>query len=157
MTRPETERHALELAATIEGRPGAMIDPGGADPLLDDDARTAYAARLRTIKDELDEADRRGDAAASTALATEEAAIEAELAAATGLGGRTRRATTDADRARVNVTKHLKRAIARIGDVDPELGNHLAECVDTGMCARYRSAGTRIRWNSDGTGHVTPS
>lgn len=157
VTRPETERHALELAATIEGRPGAMIDPGGADPLLDDDARTAYAARLRTIKDELDEADRRGDAAASTALATEEAAIEAELAAATGLGGRTRRATTDADRARVNVTKHLKRAIARIGDVDPELGNHLAECVDTGMCARYRSAGTRIRWNSDGTGHVTPS
>ncbi|MDW3219444.1 MAG: hypothetical protein R8F63_12610 [Acidimicrobiales bacterium] len=157
LTRPDTERHALDLAAAIEGRPGASVDPGGADPLLDDDARAAYAARLRTISDELDDADRRGDAAASAALTTEKAAIQAELAAATGLGGRSRRATTDADRARVNVTKHLKRAVARIGDVDPELGRHLDECVDTGMYARYRAAGSGIRWNTNGTTGVTPS
>lgn len=149
VSHPGTDLHALTLAAAIEGRPTDAVVVGAGDTLLDDEARRAYRDRLTAIATELDDADRRGDAAMSAALSEEADAIEAELTAATGFGGRATRVTTDADRARVNVTKHLKRAIGRIADVDAELGRHLTESIQTGMTAVYRPGPPPVRWLTD--------
>ena len=60
-----------------------------------------------------------------------------ELAAAVGLGGRSRRTPSDAERARVNVTKAIKAALARIGEESPDLGRHLATTIRTGTFCSY--------------------
>ena len=63
-----------------------------------------------------------------------------ELRSATGLSGRTRTFTDDAQRARVSVHKALKRVLAMIADVEGSLGGHLAARVATGMRCVYRTS-----------------
>ena len=55
-----------------------------------------------------------------------------EYAAATGLGGRDRRMDSDAERARVNVTRAIHSVLARIDAHHPALGRHLKQTVRTG-------------------------
>jgi hypothetical protein len=54
-----------------------------------------------------------------------------------GFGGRDRRAASEAERARVSVTKALKSAIRRIAAQDAELGEHPAHSVKTGSFVAY--------------------
>ena len=54
-----------------------------------------------------------------------------------GLGGRARKAPSDAERARVNVTKAIKAALARIRDQRPALWRHLANTIRTGTFCSY--------------------
>jgi hypothetical protein len=61
----------------------------------------------------------------------------AELAAAVGLGGRDRRAASDAERARLAVTQRVKAAIKRISGLHPGLGRHLGMSVKTGTFCVY--------------------
>jgi hypothetical protein len=60
-----------------------------------------------------------------------------ELAAGTGLGGRDRRASSGSERARVNVTRAIRSAIARIADQSPALGQHMVTTVRTGTFCSY--------------------
>ena len=53
-------------------------------------------------------------------------AIAEQLAAAVGIGGKDRRSSSEAERARSTVTKRIKEAINKIGEVTPLLGCHLA-------------------------------
>ncbi len=53
-------------------------------------------------------------------------AIAEQLAAAVGIGGKDRRSSSEAERARSAVTKRIKEAINKIGEVTPALGCHLA-------------------------------
>ena len=46
-------------------------------------------------------------------------AIAQQLAAAVGLGGRDRQASSDAERARSAVTKRIKEAVSRIAEAIP--------------------------------------
>jgi hypothetical protein len=62
----------------------------------------------------------------------------AELAAGTGLGGRARRFPDSAERARLAVGKAIRRAIARIHQADPSIGEHLHRTVQTGMRCSYQ-------------------
>jgi hypothetical protein len=64
-------------------------------------------------------------------------AITDQLAAAVGLGGRDRRAASEAERTRVSVTKALKSAIRRVAAQDAELGEHPAHSVKTGTFVAY--------------------
>ncbi len=64
-------------------------------------------------------------------------AIAEQLAAAVGLGGRDRRASSDAERARSAVTKRIKESITRIAEVIPPLGHHLAARIKTGYFCSY--------------------
>jgi hypothetical protein len=45
---------------------------------------------------------------------------------------------SDAERARVNVTRAIRSSIERIGQNDPELGRHLGEAVKTGTFCAYQ-------------------
>ena len=61
----------------------------------------------------------------------------AELARAVGLGGRDRRAASHAERARLNVTRAIRAAMANLARVHPSLGRHLAATVRTGRYCAY--------------------
>lgn len=144
LAAPGREIPALDLAA--EGAGLAAFD---ADPLLDDAARDAYRDRIRILDDQLAAADRTGDGAASERIHNERQALAAELRRATGLGGRPRRTPGDAERARVNVTRTLRGAIARITRAAPTAGAHLDSSIRTGIVCRYQPApGGPDRWQT---------
>jgi non-specific serine/threonine protein kinase len=133
LREPGREFHALDLAgagnATPATQPGAeVIDPA---------ARAAYRERLRDLDAEEAEAERFGDEERAARARSEREFIAAELSAAFGLGGKARTAATDAERARVAVTKAIKAALARVADASPVLGRHLGATVHTGTFCSY--------------------
>jgi len=70
-----------------------------------------------------------------------------ELAAATGLGGRDRRMGSDAERARVNVTRAIRSSMARIQGHNRDLGRYLERTVHTGtFCVYEPDPRARIDW-----------
>jgi len=127
--RPDEQTHVGELARAA-GLPGA-----DAGPLADRRALAAYRERLRRIDAELDSAD--GGATDAEALTREREALLAELAAATGLGGRPRVAGSPAERMRKAVTYRIRYAIDRVSGAHPELGRHLRASVRTGTWCSY--------------------
>ncbi|HVE26804.1 MAG TPA: hypothetical protein VNC22_15445 [Sporichthya sp.] len=145
VTRPRHEIPAVALEADGEALPVAA-----GLPALDGAARDAYRLRLRRIEEELGAAERRGDGETAAALESERAALVTELKRGLGLGGRIRRDPDAAERARINVTRSIRRAIDRITEVAPQAGLHLAASVRTGHACRYDPApGGPDEWRSD--------
>jgi hypothetical protein len=70
-------------------------------------------------------------------LRREKDLLEAELLAAIGVGGKTRSTGSASERARVNVQRRLKDAVARIGELDPAAGAYLEKAVRTGTYCRF--------------------
>jgi len=132
--RAGEDLHALDLADSSEG----TIDRGDAGVVLDAKARAEYRAKLVDIREDLADAERRGDLGWIERLRTEAEVIQAELARAFAPGGRARRSGAAAERARSAVTRRVREAIARIGEHDRELGAHLEWAVRTGMTCTYR-------------------
>jgi hypothetical protein len=132
--------HALDLADSSDG--DAMIDRGDSGYILDARARAEYRARLVDLRDDLAEAERRGDLGWIDRLRTESETIQNELSRAFGRDGRARRGGVAAERARSAVTRRVREAIARIREHDRELGDHLAWAVRTGMTCAYRGKPT---------------
>ncbi len=74
-------------------------------------------------------------------------ALLRELRRAVGLGGRDRPTGSDAERARINVVRSLRRTIAAIGRQAPLLGAHLDESVRTGRhCIYLPAPGSALNW-----------
>lgn len=126
---PGRELHVLELAGAVDG--------GDAGEVIDARARDAYRARVRALREEIEEATQWNDPGRRERAEAELAALEAELARALGLGGRARRAGAAVERARVNVQRRLRTAIERLADANPALGKHLARSVRTGTYCAY--------------------
>lgn len=145
--QPHTEVHALDL---IAGGPTAPAADGA--PLLDAAAKQAYRARLSDLRKDLDEAQGRRDPERAARAQMEIDALSGELSRALGLGGRDRRLGSDAERARVNVTRTLRAAIRRIGDVAPALGADLDRSVLTGTFCGYapRPGERPLQWRVEG-------
>lgn len=74
----------------------------------------------------------REDTASGAAAPRDAAFLERTLARDTGLGGRVRRVDSSAERARVAVTRSIRRAIEAVGERDAELGRWLEDRVRTG-------------------------
>jgi hypothetical protein len=132
--RPGVDVHVLALAS--DG--GASVPESTAGEVLDERARTAYRRRIAEIADQLDDAVRACDALRAANLEHERTALRAELARATGLTGRARQAGSATERARINVQKRIKDAIARIAAVNPSLGRFLGRVVRTGTYCCFR-------------------
>jgi hypothetical protein len=109
-----------------------------AGPILDSHAKAEYRQRMDDLRKDTEEAERFNDSYRATRARSEMDAIAEQLAAAVGLGGRDRRASSDAERARSAVTKRIKEAIHRIGRVIPPLGRHLAARIKTGYFCSYK-------------------
>ena len=105
--------------------------------MLDAKAKTAYRRRLESLKAMLDEARSFGDHPRGDRIEAEMHALTRELAAAIGLGGRDRRSADTAERARINVTRTIKAAIAAIAGHHRPLGQHLQASIRTGLFSSY--------------------
>jgi hypothetical protein len=139
LRQPGREFHVLDLVAGSEGPPGATgaVDLGDAGELLDPTARAAYKQRLADVEVELEEAQRFNDPGRVARAQQEVQFLTAELARAVGLGGRSRRAGSASERARVNVTKVLGRVIDKIAAGNAALGQHLSATVRRGLYCSY--------------------
>lgn len=141
VSHPGTDISALDLAGASAGQ-ATVLQPDTGD-LLDRQAIIAYRRRIAQI-DELLQQDRAGD---KPRLAAERGAIQAQLDAATGLGGRARGTGSTTERARVAVRKAIVAALLRIVEVHPALGRHLHEHVRTGFTCRYeQNPQMPVRW-----------
>jgi hypothetical protein len=150
LRNPGVERHALDLVDLVEG-----VDDGGvsrrelgdAGAMLDTRARVAYRHRIEALRGEIDDALERGDDALALDLQAELDQLVAELARAFGLGGRERRAASAAERARLNVTRAIRSAVARITSVQPEAGAALDQGIRTGLyCVFTPSSDEEVLW-----------
>ena len=111
---------------------------GDAGAALDATAKAQYKRRLEDLRDELELAGQHNDIGRAEQARAEIEFIQAEVAAAVGLGGRDRKSASHAERARLAVTKAIKAALGRIRDADPELGRHLSLSIQTGYSCAYR-------------------
>jgi len=127
LTTPGVEVSAVELA----GRAPTPV-AAGLGPSLDAQAKRAYRQRLLELQVEVDDAARVNDLVRGERAHAEIDALLRELRRAVGLGGRDRPTGSDAERARINVARSLRRAITAVTDQAPLLGTHLAESVRTG-------------------------
>ena len=118
-----------------------------AGPILDSQAKAEYKRRIYELRKDADEAERFNDPYRIARARDEMDAITEQLAAAVGLGGRGRRSSFGAERARSAVTKRIKEAINRIAEVIPPLGCHLAARIKTGYFCSYNPRPDRtVRW-----------
>jgi hypothetical protein len=113
------------------------VGPQNAGPILDSQAKAEYRQRIDELRNDLEEAKRFNDSYRATRARSEMDAIAEQLAVAIGLGGRHRRSSSEAERARSAVTKRIKEVIHRIGKVIPPLGQHLAVRIKTGYFCSY--------------------
>jgi hypothetical protein len=150
---PGREFHAVDLGVadgqTQQPAPSAGRDPAGtgelavrpdlgdAGELLDATAKAAYKARLGELAAELEEAERFSDPGRTATAVAEREFLVRELARAVGLGGRDRRAASHAERARLNVTRAIRTAMANLARANPALGRHLAATIRTGRYCSY--------------------
>jgi hypothetical protein len=136
---PGREFHAIDL--------GGGSDLGDAGELLDAEAKARYKERLADLQEELEEAQRFNDLERAARAEHEIGFLTDELGRAVGLGGRTRRAGSAAERARLNVSRAISAALKRIGAHERALGEHLTATVRTGLFCSYNpDPRLPVRW-----------
>lgn len=145
---PGRDFHVLELVSA--SRPPAAADPAGADEpglavgdgsgdaVLDEQAVTAYRARLEDLEAEIAAAERHRDTERAARAREEQQLIAAELAAGLGLGDRPRSFTHPAERARKAVGNRIRSALRRIENHHPDLARHLRSSVRLGVFCSYQ-------------------
>ncbi len=136
VANPGAEVHAARLVAGAGTQDGAVTRMSG-QPVLDDTAVVRYRDRLAALGARIDELESNGELTRAEQVRAERDWVIAELAAATGLAGRTRRFPDEAERARISVGKAIRRTLARIDEADLAIGAHLRDTVHTGMLCSY--------------------
>lgn len=133
--QPGEEIHVLTLAS--DEASASVYDTGGGAELLDARARREYKGRLDDLDGDIAEAKRHDDAGRLETLRREKDSLESELRRAFGLDGKARASGSASERARVNVQRRLKDAIARIAEHDPHAGRFFERSVRTGTYCRF--------------------
>lgn len=162
---PHVEFHALDLvggassagghtSAAAAAGTGIEVRPrgdGDAGPALDSQAKAAYRLRIAELQAEIDEAESFNDPERAARAREELAFVARELAGAVGLHGRDRKTGSDAERARVNVTRAIRTALKRIAENDPALGHQLGAAIKTGTFCVYEPVpGQEPAWDLEG-------
>jgi hypothetical protein len=133
IANPRQEIQAADLVAGVAG-----LTPGGAgaaQPVLDHEAIAEYRSRLKSLEAEIDQPG--ADPARVARARAERDWLVAQLSSAAGFAGRTRAFPDQPERARVAVGKAIRRALARITEADPVIGEHLRQTVHTGVRCSY--------------------
>ena len=142
LQEPGREFHALDLA-------GQLVPPESDDVgrQLDRRSHAEYGRRLEDLRDGISEARANNDTVRESSLREEMDFIAQEISRNVGMGGRARRSGTAAERARVNVTRTIAKAIGKIRVLDPVLGRLLERTVRTGtFCVYEPDPDTPIEW-----------
>ena len=164
LDNPGVEFHAVDIVGAAEGTTRApradaageadvavRAGDGDAGAQLDAQAKREYRTRLEDLRADLEEAESFNDPERAARAREEIEFIARELSSAVGLGGRDRKAASNAERARVNVTRAVKGVIRRIAAEDEGLGRELETTVHTGYFCRFEPDPRRpVRWQVDG-------
>ncbi|MEH0975155.1 ATPase, partial [Micromonospora sp. CPCC 205546] len=137
LSRPGVDVPAVELLDPAAGPELVAARRMGGDPVLDDEAKSRYRRHLERLDDEIDRAAERGDGRRVADLDAERDALLAELRAAAGLAGRSRRLGDEAERARKTVTARIRDTLRKLDQRHPGLAAHLRDTVTTGGTCRY--------------------
>jgi hypothetical protein len=137
IANPRQEIRAADLTAGLTVLAAAATDSGAAHPILDAAAVREYRGRLTRLAAEIDRLDPAGDGDQASQARAERDWLLAQLASATGFAGRRRSFPDQPERARVAVGKAIRRALARVIETDPALGEHLRQTVHTGVRCSY--------------------
>ena len=140
LARPRAQVPVGELAGVAGGTSIAAETALGADPVLDQQARASYRARIAELEHDISEAESNNDLERIARAQWELDLVIEELSAAAGLGGRTRLLGPGVERARKAVSGRIRDAMRHIAEVHPELGEHLQESVSTGTTCCYDPA-----------------
>jgi hypothetical protein len=141
---PGTEVAATELAGMDAAPVPVARDLGAA---LDARAKREYRRRITELQDDIDEAEAHHDPERAARARLELDALVQELRRAVGLDGRDRPTGSGAERARVNVTRSLKRVIAAVAEQAPDLAAHLERSVRTGrFCSYSPEPAAQLTW-----------
>jgi hypothetical protein len=165
LSNPGVAFHAVDVIAAGEGRPAAA---GGATPAsaaegddlsiraagagdagaaLDAAAKADYRRRLEDLREDIEEAEGFNDPERAARAREEYEFISQEIAGAVGLGGRDRPASSDAERARVNATRAIRKTLARVQEHDEVLGRQLDRTIRTGTFCAYEPDPERpVEW-----------
>jgi DNA-binding response OmpR family regulator len=154
---PGRERHALDLVGSQAHSEGSAVRAGAeaaglraagdAGPVLDPQAKAQYRARLDELEEELREAEQWNDPERAARAKEERELLAHELASAVGLGGRDRKVGSDAERARINVTRAIKAVLDRIAENSPALAKHFEATLRTGtFCSYVPDPRSPLRW-----------
>lgn len=130
---PKREFHATDLVAPA-GEQGHVEDAG---EVLDARAIATYKRRLEDLREAEAEATKHADLHRAARVREEIEALASELAQGVGLGGRGRKASSSAEKARINVRKRILDAITRIREHSPALAKHLERSIRTGTFCSY--------------------
>jgi hypothetical protein len=134
---PRQDIPAADLAAGLAVLGGSAGPAGAVQPVLDQQALAEYRTRLTRLATEISELEAAGAIEQAGRARAERDWIAGQVATATGFAGRTRAFADDGERARVAVGKAIRRALARIADADPVIGEHLRQTVHTGVRCSY--------------------
>jgi response regulator receiver domain-containing protein len=148
LREPGRELHSLDLVGSRASSEGASLYVGSdAGPILDPQAKAQYRARLDELEQELREAEQWNDSERAARAKEERELLAHELAAAVGLGGRDRKAASDSERARINVTRAIKAVLERIAEHCPALAKHFEATLRTGtFCSYVPDPRSPLRW-----------
>lgn len=111
--------------------------PLDAGDVIDDAARAAYAARLKEIDLEQQEAMEFGHSDRVERLKEERASIAAEIRLSSGLGGRVRKIDPQGEKVRQAVYVAIRRAEDAIREALPDLATHLRTFLRKGIECSY--------------------
>ncbi|MEV4267351.1 hypothetical protein [Kribbella sp. NPDC049584] len=141
VANPLQEIASIELAGGVNAL--GMSSRRQAEPaqlLVDREAVSNYRRRLGELRAEIERLDAVGDQHRATEVQVEFDWLVRELAAASGFSGRTRSFADNHERARIAVSKAIRRAITRVEQVDSVIGSHLRDSIYTGMRCTYQPA-----------------
>jgi tetratricopeptide (TPR) repeat protein len=136
LAEPGREFHTTDLARLDSGT-DPRLHVGMGIPVLDRAAREAYRRRLADIDEDIADAQENNDLARVELAERDRDYLIAELKRATGLGGRDRTVSDDAERARTSVTRSIRYALARLAESSPDVAEHLRQHVCTGTFCHY--------------------
>ncbi len=105
--------------------------------MLDHEALDEYRKRVDELRREIEQAEANNDIGRAGRLREEFDALVAEVSRATGLGGTSRKATDDRERARQAVSAAIRRALKAIKAEHEPLWRHLRTGLKIGEVLCY--------------------
>jgi predicted ATPase len=123
---------ALPVGITI--RRGLSGDSG---EMLDAQSKREYKRRLDELNEMLEDQRERGNHERADQIEEEVEILTHVMQRAVGIGGRDRRAGSNAERARLNITRAIKTAIQSISEQNAPLGELLDRSIRTGAFCSY--------------------
>jgi hypothetical protein len=137
MAHAGREISAIDL---VHGASPTLARVAGSRQLqLDEVALRGYRRRLADLRTRIDEYDAMNDVEHASRARTERDWLIGELQGGTGLSGRARHFSDDAERARIAVTKAIHRALDRLDAADAAIGAEVRRRVQTGRrCCFHR-------------------